>query len=154
MKKALAWAMCIGWMAVIFAFSAMPGDVSGAQSGLITEVVMRLLAPLPGSEAAGAATVEWIVRKGAHMAEYAVLFLLYHRALRLSGAKRAGLYALALCAAYAATDELHQCLTPGRGPSPVDVMIDTAGAAIAGILHALLRAAMRTEKGQRKGSRP
>ena len=25
MKKALAWAMCIAWMGVIFAFSAMPG---------------------------------------------------------------------------------------------------------------------------------
>lgn len=154
MKKALAWAMCIAWMAVIFAFSAMPGDVSGAQSGLITEVLMRLLSPLPGDGiSAPAATVEWIVRKGAHMTEYAVLFWLYQRALRLSGAKRPGLLALALCAAYAATDELHQRFTPGRGPSPIDVMIDTAGAALAALAHALFRAASRRKKGA-KGVSP
>lgn len=152
MKKALAWAMCLAWMAVIFAFSAMPGDVSGAQSGRITALVMRLLSLLPGERfAASAATVEWIVRKGAHMTEYAVLFLLYHRALRLSGVRRCGLLALALCAAYATTDELHQCITPERGPSPVDVMIDTAGAAIAGILHALWCATSRGGGRPRRG---
>ena len=65
------------------------------------------------------------------MAEYAVLLLLYHRALRMEQAKRPGLCALILCAAYAATDEFHQGFVAGRGPGVIDVGIDTLGAGIA-----------------------
>ena len=84
---------------------------------------------LPGGADIPQDIVHLIVRKGAHMAEYAVLFALYRRALRLSGARRPGVLALVLCAAYAATDEMHQGFVAGRGPSAVDVAIDTAGAA-------------------------
>ncbi len=35
MKKAGAWLGALAWMGVIFMMSAMPGDVSGAQSGRI-----------------------------------------------------------------------------------------------------------------------
>ena len=41
MKKAAAWALCVLWMMVIFMMSEMPGDVSGAQSGFVTELVER-----------------------------------------------------------------------------------------------------------------
>ena len=34
----------------------------------------------------------------------------------------------------AATDEIHQAFVPDRGPSPVDVMIDTAGASVGLVL--------------------
>ena len=74
------------------------------------------------------------------MAEYAVLLLLYHRALRMEQAKRPGLCALILCAAYAATDEFHQGFVAGRGPGVIDVGIDTLGAGIAlGITHIIKR---------------
>jgi len=129
MKKAAAWALCAVWMGVIFIMSAMPGDVSGAQSGMITQLIASVLALLPGGVRIPQDTVHLLVRKGAHMAEYAVLFALYRRALRLSGARRPGMTALVMCAAYAATDEMHQGFVSGRGPSPVDVAIDTAGAA-------------------------
>ena len=39
MKKAAAWALCVLWMMVIFMMSEMSGDVSGAQSGFVTELV-------------------------------------------------------------------------------------------------------------------
>ena len=65
------------------------------------------------------------------MAEYAVLFLLYRRALFLSGARRPGIAALLMSACYAATDEWHQGFVADRNPSPIDVGIDTLGAAIA-----------------------
>jgi len=137
-KRVEAWLLCAAWMGVIFAMSAMPGDVSGEQSGRLTRLVMAALSFLFGARAESVSpqTVELLVRKGAHMAEYAVLFFLYRRALRLSGAKRPGIAALVLCAAYAATDEFHQSFVGGRGPSPVDVMIDTAGAAAAWALLA------------------
>ena len=93
-----------------------------------------------GAEAAAVISVDtigFIVRKTAHMTEYAVLFLLYRRALVLSGARHPGLAALVMSAGYAMTDEWHQSFVAGRGPSPVDVGIDTLGAAIAWGAHAI-----------------
>lgn len=124
--KRLAWTLSGLWMAVIFIMSAMPGDVSGEQSGLIVRILLRLF---PGAGEA-IPMLELLVRKAAHMTEYAVLFLLYRWALSLSGVRRAGITALAMTVGYAATDELHQMFTPDRGPSPVDVLIDGCGALI------------------------
>lgn len=147
MKKLAAWLPALLWMGGIFAMSAMPGDVSGAQSGAITQLLCRALCRALGSEAPPLRpeTIHLLLRKGAHMAEYAVLYLLLHRALRLSGAGRPAACALLLCAAYAATDEWHQRFVPGRGPSPADVAIDTAGTALA----ALTTGALRRRRNQR-----
>lgn len=134
MKRLCAWAPALVWMGVIFAMSAMPGDISGEQSGRIARFVMKLASLLFGEAAAAQVSpdvINLIVRKGAHMTEYAVLFLCDHRALRIEGAKRPGILALALCALYAATDEFHQGFVAGRGPSLTDVCIDTLGAGIA-----------------------
>ena len=143
MKKAGAWLGALAWMGVIFMMSAMPGDVSGAQSGRIANLALRAMAFLFGEDAAAGVSpdvINLLVRKGAHMTEYAVLFLLYRRALHVSGARRPGLAALCLCACYAATDEGHQAFVAGRGPSVADVCIDTLGAALAwGALGALRR---------------
>ena len=125
--------LCLIWMSIIYMMSAMPGDVSGAQSGSITELILSVIScfAAEGAQRISPDTIETIVRKGAHMAEYAILFLLYRRALILSGAKRPGITALCMCAGYAATDEMHQGFVDGRGPSMIDVMIDTAGACVA-----------------------
>ena len=60
-----------------------------------------------------------------------MLFLLYRRALALSGVKKSALTALVLSVLYAATDEWHQGFVADRNPSPVDVGIDALGAGIA-----------------------
>ena len=133
MKKARAWLFCAVWMGVIYVMSAMPGDVSGEQSGMVIELMLAVIRLLFGQEAADAVSRELLsllVRKAAHMGEYAVLAMLSARAFRRSGAKRPLLSALLLSAAYAASDEFHQAFVPERGPSPVDVAIDCAGAAI------------------------
>ena len=139
--KRFAWLLSFLWMAVIFWFSAMPGDVSSEQSGTIVMLLTQLLSFLGVSpEAVDEALLSLLVRKAAHMTEYAVLLLLLRRALRLSGSRCPGLTALLLCALYAAGDEFHQSFTEGRGPSPVDVCIDTAGALLMwGLLLALER---------------
>ncbi|OGS19226.1 MAG: hypothetical protein A2219_08140 [Elusimicrobia bacterium RIFOXYA2_FULL_50_26] len=75
--------------------------------------------------------MDMVLRKLAHLTEYAVLFLLSRRAM-------AGTYpqaqpqpvfsaAIIFSIFYAATDEFHQSFVPGRGPSVIDVGIDTAG---------------------------
>lgn len=134
LRKGIAWALCAGWMALIFIMSAMPGDVSGAQSGTVVRMLLAVHQALFGQaelSAQALSTLELLVRKAAHMTEYAVLALLLAHALRLSGARHPMRLSLLISLGYAASDEFHQGFVGGRGPSPVDVMIDTTGAALA-----------------------
>ena len=94
------WLQVLLWAGVIFAFSSIP------------------------SLGTGLGVWDTILRKGAHMTEYAILGLLLLRALGRE------LPAFALGIAYAVTDEIHQHFVRGRHASPVDVLIDTAGVAI------------------------
>lgn len=149
MKRAKAWLGALAWMGVIFFMSAMPGDVSGSQSGRIAELACKAIAFLFGEDAAAGVSpdvINLLVRKGAHMAEYAVLLLLYRRALAESGARRPGAAALCLCACYAATDEFHQAFVADRGPSVVDVCIDTLGAALSWGVQGAVRRMTGKEK--------
>jgi VanZ family protein len=79
------------------------------------------------------------VRKGMHFFAYGVLSALYFRALRgplprprwkawWAGA------ALAICLVAGSVDEWHQGMTPGRGGSWWDVVLDTSGALFAQLL--------------------
>ncbi len=72
----------------------------------------------------GLGTWDLILRKIAHTAEYALLGALLYRAVRRPST------ALLLASAFAVTDEFHQTFVAGRHGSPVDWLIDTAGAAI------------------------
>lgn len=140
MKRILAWMPALLWMGVIFMMSAMPGDVSGEQSGRVMKLVLGIVAFLFGEDTAAALPMDilhFLIRKAAHMTEYAILFFLSVLALHQSGARRPRLAALVLCACYAATDEWHQAFVGGRGPSITDVGIDTLGAGLALCVHAL-----------------
>ena len=111
------WLPPLALMAAIFYFSAQPSLELG-------------LGPL-----------ELFGRKLVHFAEYALLCLLWWRAFehRL-GPRRAALLAFAITSAYAATDELHQSFIEGRHGTPVDWLIDTAGA---GLMAIVLRSRLR-----------
>lgn len=142
MWRMKAWLPALLWMGVIFMMSAMPGDASAETSGMLVRLLTGALSFFLGEEAVAAVSIDAIhllIRKGAHMAEYAVLFLLYRRALKIEDAKRPCLLALMLCAIYASTDELHQAFVADRGPSAVDVGIDTLGAGIAWILTSIIK---------------
>ncbi|MGX6448381.1 VanZ family protein, partial [Patulibacter sp. S7RM1-6] len=77
--------------------------------------------------------VDTVLRKGAHMTEYALLALLWTWALldrrprpgAVRGA-RAVVAATAIALTWAAVDELHQATVAGRVGSPWDVAIDAA----------------------------
>lgn len=75
------------------------------------------------------------LRKLAHVSEYALLALLWWRAIaglwRPRRAELALVAAAVLSIAYACTDELHQTLVDGRVGTPVDVLIDAVGVTIA-----------------------
>ena len=104
-----AWLPVIVWAAVIFAFSSVPS--------LSTQL----------------GTWDTILRKLAHLAEYAILGALLCRALRRPG--------LAILAAilYAVSDEIHQTFVEGRVGAPLDVGIDALGAAVGVLLWTRLR---------------
>ena len=95
-----AWAPIVLWAALIFAFSSIP------------------------SLATGLGTWDLVLRKLAHLTEYAVLGALLARALaRPELAILAG-------ALYAMTDEFHQHFVRGRHAAWYDVVIDTIGVTI------------------------
>ena len=78
-----------------------------------------------------------ILRKLAHMTEYALLWFLWWRALGYGG--RAKLIAAGIAVAYAASDEFHQSFVEGRHGTPVDVLIDSVGIGLAVLLSRRLR---------------
>jgi len=73
---------------------------------------------------------DFIVKKTAHIIEYAILATLLYRALINSNVprKEAGIYAVILSATYGISDEFHQYFTPGREPRVRDVFFDLFGA--------------------------
>jgi VanZ family protein len=117
-------------------FSASGDQMSFQHSSRIIGPLMRWLFPHLSDDTVHAIVVT--IRKCAHLAEYAVLALLLWRALRKRPQpdvpawrwSEAGL-ALALVALYAASDEFHQTFIPSREGCVRDVLIDTAGGAIA-----------------------
>ena len=73
-----------------------------------------------------------LLKKGAHMAGYAVLTVLWWRVLRR---RQAAGWALALSTlfalAYAISDEVHQLYVPGRNGRVWDMAIDACGVLLA-----------------------
>ena len=121
-------AMLLGWMALIFMFSA-DSDSGETSSGLL-EALVGLLSGLMGPIGPETqAVMHLLLRKAAHFTEYAILALLWVGVLP-QRPRRLWL-ALCLTAGYAVTDEIHQAFVPNRGPSPIDVLIDSSGAALA-----------------------
>jgi VanZ family protein len=109
----LQWGPVVVWAAVIFWFSS------------------RAKGTLPASPND---TADYIIKKTAHLGEYAILALLVWRGFSQTLREREGWHPwviLALCALYACSDEFHQRFVLGREPSARDVLIDIAGASLA-----------------------
>ena len=105
------WAPPVVLMGVIFTLSAQP-DLSS-----------------------GLGTLDTVLRKLAHMAEYGLLVFLWWRALRRPLAGHAAVaLAVAISLVYAGTDEFHQSFVEGRHGTPVDVLIDSVGMAAVALL--------------------
>lgn len=138
----LSLLLVIAVMVMIYCFSAQTGVESGAMSGRITTWVLNLVIPdfadfAPEKQEAIRSAVGLIIRKLAHFSEYALLgfsLMLHITQLQKKIAVRLPwLWAWSIGTLYAASDEFHQGFVAGRGPSVVDVMIDSAGV-IAGVL--------------------
>lgn len=123
------WLPPVLWMAVIVGFSTDAGSESHTEHWLLP--ILRELAPW--ATPALLEALHWLVRKTAHLSEYAILAALWLRAFvrgRNLSPRTAGLLALAISVAWAILDELHQSFVPSRSASLADVLVDTAGALI------------------------
>jgi VanZ family protein len=98
--RGVRWLAVVLWAGVIFALSSIPHLGTGL------------------------GTWDYVLRKGAHMTEYAILAVLLVRAVERE------LPAFALGVVYAVSDEVHQAFVRGRHASPLDVAIDSVGLAL------------------------
>ncbi|MBN1138713.1 MAG: VanZ family protein [Anaerolineae bacterium] len=72
--------------------------------------------------------LDWLLSSAAHLLLFAVLAILWARALGRN--RRSWLVALALTFLYALSDELHQSFVPGRHADPLDLASDALGAVL------------------------
>jgi VanZ family protein len=95
--------------------------------------VIFALSAIPSLALPLAPVYDFMLRKLAHTAVYAVLTVLLFRAFRRPGTRntRALLLAVLVAGVYACSDEWHQTFVPGREGSLRDVGIDTLGIASA-----------------------
>lgn len=136
--KVLTVFLLVGWMTIIFVFSAQQAEESGEMSGSVAIQILDGAERVFGidlSELDRFHMVEKLsypIRKSAHMTEYAILALLAFLFWQAFGIerKRAYRFSFFLAVVYAATDELHQIFVPGREGKFTDVCIDAVGALI------------------------
>jgi VanZ family protein len=100
------WLPVFLWSGLIFWFSSVPGLESGLE-----------------------VKTDFALRKLAHLAEYGILAILWIRALTAAELprRRAFLFSILFCIAFAISDEIHQLYIPGREGKIYDILIDSLG---------------------------
>jgi VanZ family protein len=126
------WLPVLAWIIFIFV---------GSTELLSAEHTSRFIGPFlrwfaPHISTATIASIQLVVRKGAHLTEYAILAALLCRAMRFSSQRWFG--ALGISAIYAALDEFHQSFVTSRTGTPWDVLVDCIGAMIGLMFYRLL----------------
>ncbi len=145
MKRFLKyWLPLLTWLGVIFL---------GSTDLMSAEHTSRFIAPFlrwlnPEISPETIAAIQFVLRKFAHLGEYAVLALLLFRAVICVANPTWSLWLLCVsvwiaCVVLAATDEFHQSFIKSRTASVRDVMIDSVGA-IFGLLSGAVFAARRS----------
>ena len=122
MKKLKYFIPALIWMIFIFIMSHTNGNDSSNQSNFIAEIILKVIN-------IDRDTLTFIIRKAAHMSEYAILLLLLYYALSNVISKHTLSLSLLVTFIYACSDEFHQLFMEGRAGQFRDVCIDTAGGA-------------------------
>lgn len=126
------WGPALLWAAVIYSAS---GDSKSVQhSSRIIEPFVRWLVPDITDEAVR--TTVLLVRKTAHLVEYAILVVLLWRGFRGTvwtkpeprWSRPAAWASILGAMAFAISDEFYQTFVPGRQGAVLDVVIDSIGA--------------------------
>lgn len=137
-KRFLYLIPVIIWMIFIFYMSGKTGQEFSGQSGkislFITDLLEKVRQDSPQEMQNLQDILELVIRKAAHMTEYAILFLLSYLAMVKISMSQSRFYnrsiAVLISLLYACSDEMHQLLVPGRSGKMIDVGIDMAGVLI------------------------
>ena len=142
-RMILAMALIAVLLVFIWGNSLLSGEISGAFSGWVKDLLCRLLGIIPDDSE----TSHGLLRKLAHFTEFACLGMSLCWLFSMLGKK---FYIPLLCGfLVACTDETIQCFIPDRGPAVKDVAIDTAGVAV-GIAALLAAAAIYRKRKNKK----
>ena len=122
------WLPLILW--AIFIFSASTDALSAEHTSRFLVPFLRWL--MPDLSLATIETIHAAIRKGSHLAEYAIFAALLWRAIHYGRNVRVGFRSEAVLISlvgilYAAADEFHQSFVTSRGSSVGDVIIDSGG---------------------------
>ncbi len=126
------WWPPVAWGLAILAFSGHLGASSNTLA-----LLHHLLDLFPSLSPEAIASLHVAMRKVGHLTAYAILYLLWYRALRFHLPGRPWLTCLAafgLCALIASLDESRQALSQVRHGSVSDVWLDLTGAALGAFL--------------------
>jgi len=118
------------WAAVIWGFSTESFGMKETSSFILPALQWFF----PHASVPTLTLIHLFIRKLGHITEYFIFSALILHAIRGQSRewnRRMAILAVAIAAAYACTDELHQVFVPGRGPSILDVLLDGAGATLA-----------------------
>ena len=132
-KRVLFLIMLVIAFYVIFNFSAQDGQTSGSLSRKVTEFVIEILAKVKYMDfelkSLYIEKLHPIVRKLAHFSIYAVVGFSIMGFMCTFDIRDIFKVISSFCvgATYAISDEIHQYFIPGRGPSIIDVGIDSLG---------------------------
>ena len=119
----LCTALLICNLAFIWGNSLLPGEISGALSDWLKQILSSLF-PGDGGESVGGG----LLRKIAHFTEFAALGMCL--TWRMGMLQKHPGHGLILGVVAACVDETIQRFVPDRGPSILDVGIDTCGVAV------------------------
>jgi VanZ family protein len=135
------WLPVLLWM--LFIFICSTHLMSAEHTSRFIGPFLRWFAP--DISAQTITSIQFLVRKCAHLIEYAILSALLLRALRqhLLAARSV---AFVLAALYAVVDEFHQSFVPSRTGSPWDVVTDSIGAILGLVIY--VRMTRRTNNRQ------
>ena len=107
-----AWLPALLWMGLIFFVSSQPNLPSYLDE-----------------------RADFVLKKAAHVVEYAILAaLLWHALKSTSQTNSPARWIFLFSLLYAIFDEVHQLFVPGRSGKPLDVAFDALGAALALLL--------------------
>lgn len=121
MKKIKYYIPALIWMIFIFIMSHTSGTNSSNQSNFIAEIILKFID-------INVETLTFLIRKTAHMTEYAILLLfIYYGLSKTITYKYNLLISLLTTFLYACSDEFHQLFIPGRSGQFKDILIDTIG---------------------------
>ena len=127
--KILSLILVIACMTAIFVLSSQVAMDSNDLSKTVTFYLHKIVNKALPSVDISFIHFNNIIRKYAHFASYFALGTLVLNTFRRFGKRSMGAIATSfvICVLYAITDELHQSIVPGRGPSRFDIMIDSLG---------------------------